>query len=113
MIRGFDKANIAKLGSDKEMTLLIDTNHLDIFTDERSFVIDDNPQEIWVRETLPQEKREGLKMYRFVRRIKKVKAKVKSAGVGIYEPCLICAKTLRNDYAGLCMDCADSMGLTT
>jgi len=27
----------------------------------------------------------------------------------IHEPCLICGKTLRNDYAGLCMDCADGM----
>lgn len=32
--------------------------------------------------------------------------------VGFYEPCLICGKKLRNDYAGLCMDCADSMGLS-
>jgi len=30
----------------------------------------------------------------------------------IYEPCLICGKRLRNDYAGLCMDCADLMGLS-
>jgi len=28
------------------------------------------------------------------------------------EPCLICGKTLRHDYAGLCMDCADLMGLS-
>lgn len=27
----------------------------------------------------------------------------------IYAPCLICGKKLRNDYAGLCMDCADDM----
>lgn len=27
----------------------------------------------------------------------------------IYEPCLICGKTLRNDYAGLCCDCADEL----
>jgi len=27
----------------------------------------------------------------------------------IYEPCLVCGKTIRNDYAGLCMDCADSL----
>lgn len=26
---------------------------------------------------------------------------------GLYDPCLICGKTLRYDYAGLCMDCAD------
>jgi len=31
---------------------------------------------------------------------------------GIYEPCLICGKRLRNDYAGLCMDCADTLGLS-
>lgn len=30
----------------------------------------------------------------------------------IHEPCLICGKTLRFDYAGLCMDCADDMGLS-
>lgn len=30
----------------------------------------------------------------------------------IYEPCLICGKKLRHDYAGLCMDCADDMGLS-
>jgi len=24
-------------------------------------------------------------------------------------PCLVCGKVLRNDYAGLCMDCADTM----
>lgn len=27
----------------------------------------------------------------------------------VYDPCLICGKTLRNDYAGLCLDCADDM----
>lgn len=31
---------------------------------------------------------------------------------GIHPPCLICGKTLRNDYAGLCMDCADGMGVS-
>jgi len=30
----------------------------------------------------------------------------------IYEPCLICGKKLRNDYAGLCMDCADNMEIS-
>ena len=29
--------------------------------------------------------------------------------VAIHEPCLICGKILRTDYAGLCMDCADEM----
>lgn len=28
-------------------------------------------------------------------------------GTSIYDPCLVCGKTLRHDYAGLCMDCAD------
>lgn len=28
------------------------------------------------------------------------------------EPCLICGKKLRNDYAGLCMDCADELEVT-
>jgi len=38
------------------------------------------------------------------------KEPVRSAGVpGFYEPCLICGKVLRNDYAGLCTDCADNM----
>lgn len=27
----------------------------------------------------------------------------------VYDPCLICGKKLRNDYAGLCLDCADDM----
>lgn len=35
-----------------------------------------------------------------------------SRGAGIYEPCLICSKTFRHDYAGLCMDCADVMGVS-
>lgn len=29
-----------------------------------------------------------------------------------YEPCLICGKILRHNYAGLCMDCADSLGVS-
>lgn len=29
--------------------------------------------------------------------------------VGFHDPCLICGKKLRNDYAGLCMDCADEL----
>lgn len=31
---------------------------------------------------------------------------------GIYEPCLVCGKTIRFDYAGLCMDCADLLGVS-
>lgn len=30
----------------------------------------------------------------------------------VYDPCLICGKTLRNDYAGLCMDCADELDVS-
>jgi len=32
--------------------------------------------------------------------------------VGIHDPCLICGKTFRNDYVGLCMDCADALGVS-
>lgn len=31
---------------------------------------------------------------------------------GVHEPCLICGKTVRFDFAGLCMDCADDMELS-
>ena len=31
---------------------------------------------------------------------------------GFHDPCLICGKTWRNDYAGLCMDCSDCLGLS-
>lgn len=30
----------------------------------------------------------------------------------VYDPCLVCGKKLRNDYAGLCMDCADDLGVS-
>lgn len=30
----------------------------------------------------------------------------------VYPPCLVCGKTIRNDYAGLCMDCADTLGVS-
>lgn len=30
----------------------------------------------------------------------------------VYDPCLICGKKIRNDYAGLCMDCADDLGVS-
>jgi hypothetical protein len=36
----------------------------------------------------------------------------KTGEAGTYPPCLICGKTFRNDFAGLCMDCADCMGLS-
>lgn len=31
---------------------------------------------------------------------------------GSYPPCLVCGKTLRYDYAGICMDCADTLGVS-
>ena len=31
---------------------------------------------------------------------------------GPMEPCLVCSKTLRADYAGLCMDCSDSLRIS-
>lgn len=34
-------------------------------------------------------------------------------GTGLtYEPCLVCSKSPRVDYAGLCMDCADLLGVS-
>lgn len=39
------------------------------------------------------------------------KVPVKSSGYGIYDPCLICGEIFRDDYAGLCMDCACSIGV--
>ena len=35
-----------------------------------------------------------------------------SSGAGAYEPCLMCGKTVRHDYASLCMDCADILGVS-
>lgn len=35
-----------------------------------------------------------------------------SAGLVTGNPCLICGKPFRYDYAGLCMDCADVMGVS-
>ncbi len=32
--------------------------------------------------------------------------------IGIHEPCILCSKVLRNDYAGMCMDCADMIGVS-
>lgn len=32
-----------------------------------------------------------------------------TAQAGFHPPCLVCGKILRNDYAGLCLDCADSL----
>jgi len=30
----------------------------------------------------------------------------------VYDPCLICGKKIRNDYGGLCLDCADDLGVS-
>lgn len=35
-----------------------------------------------------------------------------SGPVVVDVPCLVCGKKFRNDYAGLCLDCADSLGLS-
>jgi spermidine synthase len=35
-----------------------------------------------------------------------------SGGFGFFPPCFSCGKTLRNDYYGLCMDCADCLGFS-
>ena len=37
----------------------------------------------------------------------------KPGDFGPQNPCMVCAKTLRWDFAGLCMDCADYLGVTT
>ncbi len=34
------------------------------------------------------------------------------AGFDMRTPCFMCAKTLRNDFGGLCMDCADQLGVS-
>ena len=39
------------------------------------------------------------------------KAPVSPGSAGKYEPCLICGKTVRYDYAGLCVACATGMGV--
>lgn len=31
---------------------------------------------------------------------------------GFHPPCLVCSKIIRNDYAGLCVDCADNLELS-
>jgi len=35
-----------------------------------------------------------------------------SEGIGWHDPCITCGKTLRNDYGGFCMDCADGLGIS-
>ncbi len=51
--------------------------------------------------------------------IKKIKGKIKDGLIESSEefiingePCASCGKTTRKDFSGLCMDCADDMGLT-
>lgn len=39
------------------------------------------------------------------------KTPVSPGKVSLYEPCLICGKTVRYDYAGLCVACATGMGI--
>lgn len=40
------------------------------------------------------------------------KKPVLPGGAAVHEPCLICGKTYRNDYGGVCMDCADDLGVS-
>lgn len=40
------------------------------------------------------------------------KGKRESNGIGIFDPCVTCGKTIRHDYSGLCMDCADELGIS-
>lgn len=35
-----------------------------------------------------------------------------TSGFGYFDPCITCGKTLRHDYSGLCMDCADELGIS-
>lgn len=37
---------------------------------------------------------------------------MKNMGVVMDDPCAICKKPLRFDYAGICMDCADEAGVS-
>lgn len=36
----------------------------------------------------------------------------RTSPAAVHEPCLVCGKKLRYDYAGLCMDCADDLELS-
>jgi hypothetical protein len=38
--------------------------------------------------------------------------KLQNKGVVGNSPCLRCGKTLRADYNGICMDCADELGIS-
>jgi len=35
-----------------------------------------------------------------------------TASIVINDPCIRCGKPLRADYAGFCMDCSDSLGIS-
>ncbi len=40
------------------------------------------------------------------------KGNMRPTGVGLFDPCIGCGKTFRYDYAGLCMDCSDELGIS-
>lgn len=77
---------------------------------------------IWARDRVIRSAQRCLKeggevrvwMEELVNRVKeKLPEKpVESLFVQDREPCLICGKTFRYDYAGLCMDCADVLGVS-
>ncbi len=48
---------------------------------------------------------------RVKRRLSQGAAEATSAP-GMHDPCLVCGKKMRNDYAGLCGDCADTFDLS-
>lgn len=69
MINDFKELHENKWFSDQEMALSIKTDHIEIFFKDESFIIDETPKEIWIRQLLAEPK--GLKRYRFIRKIKK------------------------------------------
>lgn len=40
------------------------------------------------------------------------KGMIESKGFAVYPPCITCGKIFRNDYGGLCMDCADGLNIS-
>lgn len=40
------------------------------------------------------------------------KEPIRSTALFVNTPCIVCGKVLRADYAGLCMDCADTLGVS-
>lgn len=63
--------NIRRQDPRNDMMLIVTADCISLHFQEKTFVVNDTEKEIWIRETLPEDKREGLRMYRFVRRIKK------------------------------------------